>query len=114
MDGQLRCPLGSLTVARMRGHGLTTVVTRVVVNEGFLLGLGTGDVMVMRAAGDMVVVFRADGVTRAGWHLDRGHDWAHVVMVGTELTMCIMVSMMLLVSTTHRTYHGPWSHAMTM
>ena len=71
------------------GHALTPVIPGVIVTKHLLLG---ADHMtrVPGAAGDLVMVrtevLRADGVTWTGRHLDRGHDWTHVVMVRAQLT----------------------------
>ena len=89
-------------MSTMWDHALATEVAGVVVNEGFLLRLRTGHMMC--AAGDMIVMFRADGVTRTGWHLDWGHHWTHIVMVRTQLTM-VMVAMVGMVLTPHWTDH---------
>ena len=93
LDGQLRGPLGGQG-GPGGGGTLTPVIPGVIVNEHRLL-LGAGHVTrVPGATGHVVVmgaeVFRTDGVTRTGGHLDRGHDGAHVVMMRTQLTPVIM------------------------
>mgnify|MGYP007048343071 CR=1 FL=1 len=84
LDGQLRGPLRGQGGA----HALPPVIPGVIVNEHWLL-LGAGHVTrVPSAAGHVVMVraevLRTDGVTRTGWHLDRGHDGAHVVMMRSK------------------------------
>ena len=95
-----------------RSSAVTSVETRVVINEGFFLGwtghvLGAGHVWTGH-----VVVVRTDGVSWAGGHLHWSHDWRHVLMTRTQLSvvmrdvvMVAMMSRVRILLTTHRTDH---------
>ena len=81
VDRELWGPLGGCG----RTHVLSSIKSRIVIDESFLLGwtwhvvAGAGHVV---AAGHVEMV-RTDGMTWTWRHLDRCHDWRHVVMVRT-------------------------------